>query len=243
MDSKDQFERNRAWLRQSRLFSIFESSLLLGEGLAVSWAASSAMGGWAGAAFLSAWFWWRVKDVSMIECSFAPSLGRRSALVLVCLLGVACGMWIHGELLSASNVSLSGAVSWSRVAQYALLSPLSEELLFRAVFLVSLLRRGAFSPMWCAALSAAAFSASHLSNSSVPLAYRAVQAAYCLLTGMCYARTLVRERHFTDIVALHCGNNVLALFVPVDTVAQNLSAPFVFLPLTAVCLVHASLLV
>ncbi len=243
MDSNAQFERNRAWLQHSRLFSLFESTVLLGEGLIVAWVASSTLGAWAGAALLSAWFWWRVEPHTIAHCSFGLAFGRRSACFLACLLALGCGMSLHGDLLSMSNVSVSGAVSWSRVARYAFLSPICEELLFRAVFLGSLLRRGTFSPMWCAMLSAIAFSASHLSNGSVPQTYRVAQAAYCLLTGLCYARTLMREKRFFDVAALHCGNNVLALFVPIETVAQNLSAPFVFLPLFAVSLLHLYVLV
>ena len=251
----ERFAVTRARLATSRGFAVFESSLLLLEGLAVAAAANGLSRAlpWAAARALFAllvqagWFWGRVGPLLGGRCSLAPRLPSPRAATL--LAGLAAVAVATREQLSLANVWRNEQPDWSGALQLVLMGPLHEELLFRGAFFLPMIGRmsgggggGGGSVAVCAALSGLVFALFHAGNLAFPLRYRAAQMCFGAVCGACYAVSLAREGSLFETVLLHAANNALAALTPVALVQQHLLAPRVALPLAAVLLLHLQLL-
>jgi membrane protease YdiL (CAAX protease family) len=249
MEESAAFKENRDWISHSLGFAFVETCLLLAEAFAVITASNFVsfrlfprpLRSSFGLFCLVSWVYFRVVPHTSSVCSFAPRLPSRSSVLFMAGLVLVAVLCWHADLLSLANLRDGKNVSVARAFQYIVILPIQEELLFRGVVFLGLLRRvGPERARLCAFLSGLSFALFHLPNDNVALSYRLVQVWFSLLGGSCYATRVLRTCSVSEAVWLHAANNALASFVPIATVAHNVFA--VWVPLLIVTAMHVALL-
>jgi membrane protease YdiL (CAAX protease family) len=190
----EHFKANRDWLAQSFVYALAETAVMLSLAFLVVGTSNFVSGRflgfqtWFAACMLLAWMMWFVMPQIPLEvCSFAPQVpSGRVWLFVVGIAGVAVFCWL-GNVLSMENLKVGDGVSWLRASHYALALPLQEELLFRGIVFLGLLKRAPSRRRLCVALSGVSFAVMHLPNTEVLIHQRkrGKQVIFLFLAGLC----------------------------------------------------------
>jgi membrane protease YdiL (CAAX protease family) len=120
-------------------------------------------------------------------------------------------------------------IDWSHVLDFLVLSPLKEELIFRALVFHRLFNRVS-SPIIACGIASLLFGLTHLAN----LKHTAFSTTYVMLQtflgveiGFFYNLHFLRSHSLLDCILLHVMNNIVSSFVSTKTASLSLQDPIV----------------